>query len=127
MREAAAFGPSAATVVDFVGYGPATNCFEGAAPAPALTNTTAAFRAGDGCVDTDNNAADFSARLIASFAAISPHPQSGERLTAVLSGKEEKVARLLAAGLSNHEIAARLFVSPNTIKATPKGSPGNLT
>jgi hypothetical protein len=47
-----------ALIVDLVGYGNA-NFFETAA-APALTNTTAAFRAGGGCIDTDNNAADFS-------------------------------------------------------------------
>ena len=52
--------PSGATVVDFVGYGSATNCFEGA-PAATLSNTTAAFRAGGGCVDTDSNTADFTA------------------------------------------------------------------
>jgi hypothetical protein len=46
-------------VHDLIGYGTATD-FEGAA-APALTNTTAAVRAGEGCVDTDSNASDFSA------------------------------------------------------------------
>src|SRR5579872_767612 len=49
---------TAATVVDLVGYDGA-NCFEGLATAP-LTNTTAAIRNGNGCVDTDNNAADFA-------------------------------------------------------------------
>src|SRR5579859_9312 len=44
---------------DFVGYGTA-NDFEGAA-APGLSNTTADLRAGGGTVDTDNNAADFTA------------------------------------------------------------------
>ncbi len=56
--------PPAAAVVDFVGYGPTVttpNCFEGSGPAPALTNTTAALRAENGCAETDNNAADFSA------------------------------------------------------------------
>ena len=47
-----------ALIVDLIGYGSA-NFFETAA-APALNNTTAAFRAGGGCIDTDNNAADFS-------------------------------------------------------------------
>ena len=46
-------------VQDFVGFGSA-NCFEGAGPTPTLTNTTAALRAGNGCADTNNNAADFS-------------------------------------------------------------------
>jgi len=36
------------------------NFFEGAGPAPATTNTTAVLRSSGGCVDTDNNAADFT-------------------------------------------------------------------
>jgi predicted extracellular nuclease len=47
-------------VLDFVGYGSA-NAFEGAAAAPALSNTTAATRAGNGCTDANNNASDFTA------------------------------------------------------------------
>jgi hypothetical protein len=46
-------------VVDLLGYGSATD-YEGGGPAPALGNTTAALRAGDGCTDTDVNSADFS-------------------------------------------------------------------
>jgi predicted extracellular nuclease len=46
--------------VDFVGYGSA-NCFEGSGAAPGLSNTTADLRAGDGSVDTNDNAADFTA------------------------------------------------------------------
>jgi predicted extracellular nuclease len=48
-----------ATIVDLVGYGNA-NYFEGAGATPAPSNTTAAFRLGAGCTDTDNNAADFA-------------------------------------------------------------------
>ncbi len=48
----------AGALVDRVGYGTATTA-EGA-PAPLLTNTTSATRTGP-CVDTDDNAADFSA------------------------------------------------------------------
>jgi uncharacterized protein len=57
---AALSGACPANVVDLVGYGTA-NCFEGAGAAPALSNTTAALRAGDGCTDSNNNAADFTA------------------------------------------------------------------
>jgi uncharacterized protein len=46
-------------VEDFVGYGSATD-FEGSGPAPALSATTAAVRAGSGCTDTNANAADFA-------------------------------------------------------------------
>lgn len=49
-----------ALIVDLVGYGTA-NFFEGAAAAPAASNTTAVFRALGGCTDTDNNSADFTA------------------------------------------------------------------
>ena len=49
-----------ARIVNLVGYGNA-NFFEGAAAAPTLTNTTAAIRNADGCAETDDNGADFTA------------------------------------------------------------------
>jgi hypothetical protein len=48
-------------VADLIGYGSATD-FEGSGPAPTISNTTAALRAGDGCTDTDANSSDFSAQ-----------------------------------------------------------------
>src|SRR5262249_44827913 len=42
-----------------VGYGNA-NFFKGASAAPALTSSTALFRAGGGCIDTNQNGADFT-------------------------------------------------------------------
>ena len=51
--------PLGGTVVDFVGFGSATNCSE-TAPTANLSNTTAALRAEDGCVDSGNNGADFA-------------------------------------------------------------------
>ena len=50
------FGPY---ILDMVGYGTAT-CSE-TSPAPTLSTILAAFRKGNGCIDTDNNAADFTA------------------------------------------------------------------
>lgn len=52
-------GACPAGLVDQVGYGSA-NCFEGSAAAPALSSTTAALRAGDGCTDSNDNGADFA-------------------------------------------------------------------
>jgi uncharacterized protein len=49
----------APNVRDFVGYGAAND--SETAPAPLLTNPTADLRNGDGTIDTDNNAADFTA------------------------------------------------------------------
>jgi uncharacterized protein len=48
-----------ASVVDFVGFGSAANCSEGA-PTATLSNTTAAIRGSNGCTDTDVNSADFT-------------------------------------------------------------------
>ena len=49
-----------AAVVDFVGFGASASCSEGGSPAPAPSNSTAVFRAGNGCTDTGVNGADFS-------------------------------------------------------------------
>jgi len=49
-----------ALVEDLVGYGAATD-YEGAGPAPALSSTTAALRAGAGCTDTGSSEGDFTA------------------------------------------------------------------
>lgn len=49
-----------ANVVDLVGFGTTANGFETANTGVALSNSTAARRAGNGCSDSDNNAADFT-------------------------------------------------------------------
>ncbi|MDD4663209.1 MAG: lamin tail domain-containing protein, partial [Caldisericia bacterium] len=49
--------PTSANVVDFVGYGPEATLFEGAAAAPAPSNSTAIIRST--LTDTDNNSVDF--------------------------------------------------------------------
>jgi predicted extracellular nuclease len=50
--------PTGSNISDFVGYGTA-NCSE-TSPFAALSNTTAAIRNGNGSVDTNNNASDFT-------------------------------------------------------------------
>jgi endonuclease G len=72
--------PTGSGIVDFIGYDGAT-CFEGAAAAPTLTNSTAALRKNDGCLDTDNNNSD--------FVQGAPNPRNSSSPTnncAVLSG-----------------------------------------
>ena len=64
-------------VVDLVGYGSATD-YEGSGAAAALTNTTAAVRAGIGCTDTDVNEADFD--------DATPAPRSSATTAAPCSG-----------------------------------------
>ena len=53
--------PTGATIEDFVGFGTTANCFEGAGPAPAPSNTLGDLRALAGCTDTNVNSADFTA------------------------------------------------------------------
>lgn len=53
--------PSGSSVVDIVGYGSGTNCFEGSGPTPTISATAAAVRAMGGCAEADNNSADFAA------------------------------------------------------------------
>ncbi|WP_059012117.1 lamin tail domain-containing protein [Streptomyces specialis] len=48
-------------VRDFTGYGSGVSSYEGAGPAPTLSNSTAALRGAAGQTDTDHNAADFAA------------------------------------------------------------------
>ena len=48
-----------AQIVDLVGYGDAN--FSEGSPVTGLSNVKALLRAGDGCTDTNNNAADFTA------------------------------------------------------------------
>lgn len=52
--------PTGANIIDFVGYGPGTNCSETAPTEPNLTNTTAALRNANGCMETDHNQNDFT-------------------------------------------------------------------
>ncbi|MBL8222507.1 MAG: endonuclease/exonuclease/phosphatase family protein, partial [Bryobacterales bacterium] len=49
-----------AGVLDFVGFGTGTNCFEGPAPTALLSNTTAAVRKDNGCTDDGRNNTDFT-------------------------------------------------------------------
>ena len=66
-----------AQILDLVGYG-ATTLFEGSAPVPGLSNTTAALRAGAGCTDTNSNGADFT--------VAAPAPRNGATAANVCGG-----------------------------------------
>lgn len=59
------------SVEDLLGYGPATD-YEGSGPAPVLSSTTAALRAGGGCTDTGSSSADFSTDVPAPRNSASP-------------------------------------------------------
>src|SRR5262249_2346544 len=71
--------PTSITIVDLIGYGTGTSqpsCFEGA-PAPTRSNTTSTPRNSSGCVDTDNNGADFSSGAVSPRNSASPANSCG--------------------------------------------------
>jgi Lamin Tail Domain len=68
---------SASGVQDFVGYGSAAD-YEGTGAAPAGSATNALARAGGGCTDTDDNAAD--------FATAAPDPQNSSAAASPCAG-----------------------------------------
>lgn len=54
-------------------------------------------------------------RVIDAFASAVPEPRAPERLD-TLTDREREVLALIADGLSNDELADRLFLSPSTVK-----------
>jgi ATP/maltotriose-dependent transcriptional regulator MalT len=58
----------------------------------------------------------YLAKLLATLAQGAGAPGAEERLAEPLSERELEVLALIAAGASNREIAARLFVSISTVK-----------
>lgn len=57
---AAGCNTGSANIVDLVGFGPTTVCYEGTSPTPVLSATTAAIRLNGGCTDNNQNSTDFS-------------------------------------------------------------------
>ena len=55
-------------------------------------------------------------RLLDRFAAAAPAGPDGSGQFAALTGRELEILRLLAAGLSNAEIASRLYLGESTVK-----------
>jgi predicted extracellular nuclease len=127
------------SVVDFVGFGTA-NCFEGSGATSVLSNTTAALRAGDGCVDTDDNAADFtvgapvprnSSTPLNPCGAVEP-PPPGEPIeltcpTSPVAGRDVTTVQGYAAERSITATVADASITDLSVAATPAPESGSIT
>jgi hypothetical protein len=101
-------------LLDLVGYGTA-NAYEGSA-APALTTTTALFRAGGGATDTANNAADFS--------AAAPNPRNstaGQPAAPVIS------SATTASGTVSQAFSYQIAASNTPVSFAATGLPAGLS
>jgi DNA-binding NarL/FixJ family response regulator len=65
-------------------------------------------------------------RLLAAYAGRRPPDRERLRLAAHLTGREAEILRALADGLSNAEIAGRVFLAPETVKTHVKAILGKL-
>lgn len=61
---------------------------------------------------------EISESMIGEYLAAAPSPsqQSAKKRVHSLSSREQEVLQLLSRGMSNREIATRLFISPETVK-----------
>src|SRR5258706_1104707 len=101
--------PAPGAIADLVGYGGA-NCSE-TTPTATLSNTTAAVRRGNGCIDTDNNASD--------FVTIGPIPRNSASAANSCGGDPSQPSGLGLASPSTLDPASntllRCVVTPATI------------
>jgi len=102
--------PTDASVVDLVAYG-TTNC---SISGPGLDNTTAALRKGNGCIDTDNNAAD--------FIAVGPIPRNAGAPPNFCGGNPAQISGLGVATPGSFEAAGATLL---TVAVTPATSPAS--
>ena len=108
--------PLGENLMDLVGYGASANCFEGRGPAPAPGSAQALWRAGDGCLDANDNSRDWVAQA--------PRPRN--TLATRQGCAEDETARVAAA---SDQSAASLLIFPfySSISSNPRVENSRLT
>jgi len=119
-----------AQIVDLVGYGNA-NFFEGAGPAPAPSNTTAAIRGAGGCTDTDQNGTDFATAVPAprnTATPLSPCPTGpvDQPVVATCGGPLTTPAGVAATTQVSASDADDTVVDIAITEVTPSPAPGSI-
>ncbi|WDJ85505.1 lamin tail domain-containing protein [Xanthomonas campestris] len=112
---AALSGTCPTEYADLVGYGSNASCAEGNAPAPAPSNTLAVLRGGEGCSDTNNNAAD--------FAAGAPAPRNAASGARLCSGGGQPIATLADVSQAEGNAGSRSVVFTLSL-SQPAGAGG---
>jgi hypothetical protein len=97
-------------IVDLVGYG-AANCSE-VSPTPVLSNTTAAVRKNNGCIDTDNNLND--------FVVVGPIPRNSAAPANYCGGDPARLSGVGVGTPGSLEPASETLL---TVKVTPATNP----
>jgi DNA-binding NarL/FixJ family response regulator len=87
-----------------------------------LVDAIRSVAAGEGTLDQK-----ITRRVLSEFAGRRPRTERGADASAsTLTGRELDILRLLTEGLSNQEIAARLFIEPSTVKYHLAGLLGKI-
>ena len=130
-------------VVDLVGYGSGVSCKEGAAGAPAPSNTASIVRIAGGCTDTDNNAQDFSTASptphnsnspVTDCSTTPPPPppppvtECGVERWSVKTGTDEDASLVNLAPVTPTSIATmRSWTAPSSLPASNRLAPYETT
>ncbi len=119
---AAATTPTSSVVLDWVAYGSTATPAEGGSPTPAPSALNSIFRASNGCIDTDNNANDFTATTaLARNTASALSPCSGGPVASLVIASN-------ITGLTTVSGTASASPASFTVSGTNlTGFPGNLT
>jgi len=111
-------------VVDKVGYGTTATCFEGSGSTPAFgSNTNALFRANNGCTDTDNNSADFTAAAAAPRNSASPVNNCGGGPSPALTANPVSITNFGNVNVGSVSAASSFTLTGDNLT----GFPGNIT